>query len=431
MFQHLKDELKMRKDEAKNLQTAIEQEKVRLQQERDAAKKSVLRKVKAIDTMKRRQEDKQDMKKLSEFTTQKKAEISAERTRRGREFTKANSCRFSLIFAVIIAFSLVISGIVRIVNHAQAEKSYEEAVALIIDKKYDAAEKLLEGLSYSDSDNLLRYARLEKNIDEKKDTIADISAELLRIDPISNTQIQERFSQTSTEVKFASEVQSTIESIDLETLPPDLKGKVEAVDSSMEKVGARYAPLLETDTYERAKKVLYHIENKTDTGVVILALNQLPQAISLADESTVKEIRQKYDSLSDADKSDVCNIQTLLSAENTIQALTEEKKAAEEKAAAEQAAKEAAEREAAEKAEKEAAEKEAQSSAGSSGAQPGQSQETSKPNHPKETDGVTVYVTPTGKCYHLDPDCGGKNSSATTLTRAKNSGYRPCKKCAL
>lgn len=427
MFQHLKDELKMRKDEAKNLQTAIEQEKVRLQQERDVAKKSILRKIKPIDAIKRKQEDKQDAEKLSEFTTQKKAELSSERTRRSREYIKANSRRFLLILAGIVAFSLAISGIVCIVNHTRAVKNYEEAVALIIDKKYAAAEKLLAGLSYSDSDNLLRYTRFEKNIDEKNDTIADISADLLRIESISNTQIQERFAQTSAGVKFASEVQDMIDSIDLGTLPSDLKDKVEAVDSSMEKAGARYAPLLKTDTYELAKKVLYHIENKTDAGAVILALNQLPQAISLADESTVKEIRQKYDSLSDTDKSDVCNIQTLLSAESTIQTLAEEKKAAEEKAAAEQAAKEAAEREAAEKA---AAEKEAQSSAGSSGAQPSQPQETSKPNRPKETDGVTVYVTPTGKCYHLDPDCGGKNSSATTLTRAKNSGYQPCKKCA-
>ena len=108
----------------------------------------------------------------------------------------------------------------------------------------------------------------------------------------------------------------------------------------------------------------------------------------------------------------------------------EEIKRMEEQAAAEQAAKEAAEREAAEKAAKEAAEKEAQNNVNSSSTQPNQSQEGSKPNHPKETDGVTVYTTPSGKCYHLDPDCGGKNSRPTTLTKAQSSGYRPCEKCA-
>ena len=33
----------------------------------------------------------------------------------------------------------------------------------------------------------------------------------------------------------------------------------------------------------------------------------------------------------------------------------------------------------------------------------------------------TVYRTPTGKKYHLDPQCGGKNSSAITKSKAVNS----------
>ena len=36
------------------------------------------------------------------------------------------------------------------------------------------------------------------------------------------------------------------------------------------------------------------------------------------------------------------------------------------------------------------------------------------------------YRTPTGKKYHLDPDCGGKNSYRTNNI----SGLSPCKKCA-
>ena len=42
-----------------------------------------------------------------------------------------------------------------------------------------------------------------------------------------------------------------------------------------------------------------------------------------------------------------------------------------------------------------------------------------------------VYKTPTGKRYHLDADCGGKNSTLTTLEDAINIyGLTPCKKCA-
>ncbi len=50
-------------------------------------------------------------------------------------------------------------------------------------------------------------------------------------------------------------------------------------------------------------------------------------------------------------------------------------------------------------------------------------------NHEKDTSG-TVYVTPTGKRYHLDPDCGGKNSRPATLNDATGRGLTPCKKCA-
>lgn len=41
-----------------------------------------------------------------------------------------------------------------------------------------------------------------------------------------------------------------------------------------------------------------------------------------------------------------------------------------------------------------------------------------------------VYITPTGKRYHLDPDCGGKNSYSAKLTAAQSRGLTPCKKCA-
>lgn len=60
----------------------------------------------------------------------------------------------------------------------------------------------------------------------------------------------------------------------------------------------------------------------------------------------------------------------------------------------------------------------------------------------EETNNHVLYrVTPvfegnnllvsTGKRYHLDPDCGGKNSRATTLDSAISSGLTPCQKCAM
>lgn len=49
---------------------------------------------------------------------------------------------------------------------------------------------------------------------------------------------------------------------------------------------------------------------------------------------------------------------------------------------------------------------------------------------PAETRGDVVYITPTGKRYHLSATCGGKNSTESTLEIALDMGLTPCKKCA-
>ena len=38
-----------------------------------------------------------------------------------------------------------------------------------------------------------------------------------------------------------------------------------------------------------------------------------------------------------------------------------------------------------------------------------------------------VYITPTGKRYHYDPQCGGKNSYKVGINNVK--GRTPCQKC--
>lgn len=41
-----------------------------------------------------------------------------------------------------------------------------------------------------------------------------------------------------------------------------------------------------------------------------------------------------------------------------------------------------------------------------------------------------VYRTPSGKKYHFDPQCGGKNSYEVTMAEAIGAGLTPCAKCA-
>lgn len=42
----------------------------------------------------------------------------------------------------------------------------------------------------------------------------------------------------------------------------------------------------------------------------------------------------------------------------------------------------------------------------------------------------TVYITPTGKRYHKNKSCSGKNAQQSTLDNATAKGLTPCKKCA-
>lgn len=48
----------------------------------------------------------------------------------------------------------------------------------------------------------------------------------------------------------------------------------------------------------------------------------------------------------------------------------------------------------------------------------------------EENIGFCVYRTPTGKKYHFDSECGGKNSFEITVEQALNAGFSPCSKCA-
>ena len=46
-----------------------------------------------------------------------------------------------------------------------------------------------------------------------------------------------------------------------------------------------------------------------------------------------------------------------------------------------------------------------------------------------EKNDIIVYVTPTGKRFHLKSTCAGKNAIKSFLSEIK-ADYTPCKKCA-
>lgn len=97
-----------------------------------------------------------------------------------------------------------------------------------------------------------------------------------------------------------------------------------------------------------------------------------------------------------------------------------------ERIAAEEAVKKAAEEEAARKAAEEAAaQKAAEEAAAQQAAQQQQQQ-----NQQSQSNGRTVYITPTGKRYHYDNNCNGGTYIPSTLAEAQAMGLTPCKKCA-
>ena len=93
--------------------------------------------------------------------------------------------------------------------------------------------------------------------------------------------------------------------------------------------------------------------------------------------------------------------------------------------AAEEAARKEAEAKAAEEAAKvEAERKEAEAKAAEEAAQQAEVEAAEQ----SESSGQTVYITPSGKRYHLDPNCGGKNAYAVDISKV--GSRTPCKKCA-
>lgn len=104
-----------------------------------------------------------------------------------------------------------------------------------------------------------------------------------------------------------------------------------------------------------------------------------------------------------------------------------ERKAAEEAAAKAEAARKAAEEAAAAQAE---AERKAAEEAAAAQAEAEQqaAEEAAAQSAASQTNTQTVYITPSGKRYHLSSTCGGKNSYAVDISEV--GGRTPCKKCA-
>lgn len=175
--------------------------------------------------------------------------------------------------------------------------------------------------------------------------------------------------------------------------------------------------------YEKIKLTIKHIQIILPIILMIIFIIVAPKTSN----QTINETQK------DALKENTKNV-----VQDNKEVEEQAKKEAEEQAkkeAEEQAKKEAeeqAKKEAEEQAKKEAeeqAKKEAEIQKQTTTTTIQQSNSSSQSNK-NNTHGQQVYRTPSGKRYHFDPDCGGKNSYQTTLDAAKSSGLTPCQKCA-
>lgn len=402
VFHDLKNEFQTRKAENKTLRDSISQEKTRLREKRESAKKSFFRKIKVVDQLKSQHDAKRDEAAIERYTALKKSEVSSQRKQRAHAFAKKHTRQLILTG---IAFFAICAGVITgisVANHNRTVEKYAQAIDLIAKGDYKNAKDLLTDLRYNDSESLLQYVMAENELSAQSENLEHITLVLAGVEEINDPEIRKHWEDATAQAELANKIQAAMDSIEPQSVSLDSKERIESITSDMDRLDDRFRSLLRTDTYDTSKRILAHIENETDVGMIILSIARLPQPVTLTDEVAVKEIRQHYEMLADTDKADVNNLQILLSAEETVQTLVKEREIAAQKEA------------------------EAQAKANAS-AKPSESSGGTV-NHPK-TDGTTVYVTPYGKCYHRDPDCGGKNSRSITLTDAQRQGLPPCKKC--
>ena len=206
-------------------------------------------------------------------------------------------------------------------------------------------------------------------------------------------------------VEETFEIQKQIDRIDKSAVDISSKEMLEGIKQKMDSLDKQYLVLLNTENYDLALQTVVNLEQNTTVGQLIVAIRGIG-AISLESEAQLVDIRARYDTLSDDEKKQVINYSILIDSENSLENLKKEKKKAEEKAAQEAAEQAERAREQAEKERQEQERKEAWYN-------------------------ETVYVTPTGKCYHYDGCSTISPSSCIAMTRraAINQGYIGCGVC--
>lgn len=396
---YLRDEIKERSAENKASRATIDAEIKRLAEARANAKESsALRKIKIVDNAVSKKEEERDRRRIVEFEAAEKERLATVRSERTRDIAKKNKKPLA-ITAVALALAICgMGGLNAVRNNAAEAADYSYAVECIASENYDEAMNTLADLDVEDSEALYSYAWLQSDLEHYKGKPDELLQDIQAVEKeISNKDVARQCRNAEEEIELADTIQKDINSIDTSSVSAISADTVHQIEEDTEDLDKRYRPLLSTDNYTLASKVLYSIENETDAGEVILDIDNLGE-ITLDSKDDIDRIRNAYSGLSKEDKKLILNYGVLTSAESkykTLKKKEDNRIAAEQKAAEEAAEQERIAAEAAAKANEQ-----------------------------------MVWVSGSGECYHSNPNCSNMRSPwEVPLSQAENMGRRPCSKC--
>lgn len=396
MLKSIKEELKKRKEEELELKKTVENEKKRLEEQRLNTKKNIIRKIKFVDNIKIKQEEKEDAKSLNQFRLNEEDKLKAARGQRLDDLIKNN--KKAIVMAVCVCILLIAGGrtIAIQVNEANIKQAYVSAVDYIAEEKYENGLQELNGIDeYKDAVILKEFCNVMINLERYKGKPKEVQKKLPEISEIEDKRIKEIVKYARKQCLLVGKVQKALNKLDEQgmkkaVLDIEASGKlIKDIESRFDTIEPRYMVMVDKHSYKQLSNILTNVEKETDLGKTIVAINEIGE-VKLSKAKSIKNARKIYDSLSDADKKKVLNYEVLTKAEDKLEVLIEDK--------------EETEREEQEKAERKATE--------------------------EARNDVTVYLTASGNCYHFQGcRCLRNTNMPIKRNEAEARGYRPCGIC--
>ena len=338
MIKDIKNELAKRKEEQKQLETIIENEKQLLKEKREKESQGILHKSKTVHKIISNAAEKKDEKHIEAFIEEERRKLSEARALRKSEIIKVNKKKIILWCVAALAVIVAIFAIVGLINshkeeqrkqeekkaaeamNAQMIEQYENAVALILEEKFNEAESTLKDTKVRDSEKLLEYVQFMQKLSDYQGNINDALAKVEGLAKFENSEVEKQRKNVVSNLKQAADIQNQIDAIVSADVDLSSKETISKIKEEIIELGEPYWDLLNLDKYDLAVKTIENIEQNNAVGQLIVAIRGLG-TVTLDSESQVEELREKYSVLSASEKKQVVNYTTLLNARSRLDKL--------------------------------------------------------------------------------------------------------------